>query len=65
LHINRRDGDSIRVWIKARDVMNNTAVDEILIHVDSSPAEITNIGLSYNGKKQLAVHNKIELYESL
>ena len=37
--IPREDGDSIRFWIRAWDVLNNSAADSMLLHVDSSPPE--------------------------
>ena len=45
----RSDGDSIRVWVKAHDVMGNTAVDSVLVHVDSSPPVIQDIWMNRNG----------------
>lgn len=40
LNIPRLDGDSIRIWVKAYDVLDNSATDSILVHVDSSPPVI-------------------------
>ena len=34
------DGDSVRFWVQARDLVGRTAADSLLIHVDSSPPVI-------------------------
>ena len=33
LDIPREDGDSVRVWVRATDVMGNTKTDSVLVHV--------------------------------
>ena len=59
----RSDGDSVRVWVKAYDVMGNTAVDSALVHVDSSPPVVEDIWINRNGTEQLAVHFSKELFD--
>ena len=45
----RADGDSVRVWVKAHDIMGNTVTDSLLVHVDSSPPIIEDVHLmKYN-----------------
>ena len=61
--ITRVDGDSVRVYVKAFDVMGNTAEDNVLVHIDSSPPLIHDVWLTRDGEKQLAVHNSIDLFE--
>ena len=41
--IPRADGDSVRVWVRATDVMGNTKTDSVLVHVDSSPPVIQDV----------------------
>ena len=50
------DGDSVRVWFQARDYVSHTAVDSVLFHVDSSPPELDNLWLEWNGVTGLALH---------
>ena len=45
LDIPREDGDSVRVWVRATDVMGNTKTDSVLVHVDSSPPVIHDVQL--------------------
>ncbi|XP_077997650.1 uncharacterized protein LOC144450798 isoform X2 [Glandiceps talaboti] len=61
--IPRNDGDSIRVWVKATDVMGNTNMEEVLVHVDSTPPEIHGISLMRHGLTSLAVHHSIDLFD--
>ena len=61
--VNSSDGDSIRVWVKAYDVMQNTAVDSVLVHVDSSPPIVDGMWLNRYGNYQLAVHNHTDIFE--
>ncbi|KAK2162034.1 hypothetical protein NP493_1547g00041 [Ridgeia piscesae] len=46
LDIPRADGDSVRVWVRATDVMGNTKTDSVLVHVDSSPPVIQDVRVS-------------------
>ena len=45
MDIPREDGDSVRVWVRATDVMGNTKTDSVLVHVDSSPPVIQHVQL--------------------
>ncbi|XP_019642897.1 PREDICTED: uncharacterized protein LOC109484117 [Branchiostoma belcheri] len=47
LDIARQDGDTIRVWVRAFDVMGNAAEDSVTVHVDSSPPVLDNMTLSF------------------
>ncbi|KAK3088866.1 hypothetical protein FSP39_024768, partial [Pinctada imbricata] len=38
----RSDGDTIRIWIKAFDVMGSSNIDSVSVHFDSSPPAITD-----------------------
>ncbi|XP_078682372.1 uncharacterized protein LOC144916849 [Branchiostoma floridae x Branchiostoma belcheri] len=58
----REDGDTVRFWVRAFDVMNNFADDYVTIHVDSSPPVIEDIFLSRGGVDTLAVHHSQDLF---
>ena len=62
VEIPREDGDSVRVWVRATDVMGNTKIDSVLVHVDSSPPVIQDVWLSRRGHTQLAVHHSVDLF---
>ncbi|XP_078578622.1 uncharacterized protein LOC144863374 [Branchiostoma floridae x Branchiostoma japonicum] len=61
--IPRQDGDTVRFWVRAFDVMGNHADDYVTIHVDSSPPIIEDIFLSRGGVDTLAVHHSEDLFE--
>ena len=63
MDIPRSDGDSLRMYLKALDVVGHETVDSVLVHVDSSPPRITNIGLTKDGQTLLAVHNSKDLFD--
>ncbi|XP_078696223.1 uncharacterized protein LOC144924666 [Branchiostoma floridae x Branchiostoma belcheri] len=65
LDIAREDGDTVRVWIRAIDVMGNIAVENVTIHVDSSPPILEDISLSRHGVTNLAVHHSEDLFEMM
>ena len=57
------DGDSVRLWVWAKDIVNQTNEDEVLVHFDSSPPEITDFWLVHDGEVDVFVHNLLELHE--
>ena len=61
--INLIDGDSVRFWVRAKDIVNQTNEDEVLVHFDSSPPEITDFWLVHDGEVDVFVHNLLELHE--
>ena len=61
--ISREDGDSIRFWVEGFDVMGNSVIDDLLVHVDSSYPIIENVGLTRDGEVLLAVHSNIDLFD--
>eukprot|EP00058_Branchiostoma_floridae_P003028 XP_002588516.1 hypothetical protein BRAFLDRAFT_79471 [Branchiostoma floridae] len=63
LDIPRQDGDTIRVWIRAYDVMGNVAEDNVTVHVDSSPPTVEDVSLSHHEITGLAVHNSEDLFD--
>ena len=63
--IPRDDGDIIRIWVRAYDVMGNVAEDSMTAYVDSSPPVIENIWLLHNGQAQLAVHHSRDLFDMM
>ncbi|XP_070571273.1 uncharacterized protein [Ptychodera flava] len=44
--IPRIDGDSIRIWVRASDVMGNENRDDVLLHIDSSPPLLHDVFLT-------------------
>ena len=62
LDIPRVDADSIRIWIRAYDVMNNTKVDSVLVHVDSTPPIVQDVWFTRFGRTHLAVRHTTELF---
>ena len=51
-----QDGDSVRVWFQATDYVLQMAVDSVLFHVDSSPPELRDLWLEWNGVRGLTLH---------
>ena len=45
--------------------MNNTVVDEKLVHVDSTPPHFEDCGLTADGQQQLKVHSRTELHDMM
>ncbi|KAI0242789.1 hypothetical protein LSAT2_011095 [Lamellibrachia satsuma] len=64
MDVPRADGDSVRVWVRATDVMGNKKTDSVLVHVDSSPPVIQDVWLSRHGRTQLAVHHSVDLFNT-
>ncbi|XP_078585869.1 uncharacterized protein LOC144867679 [Branchiostoma floridae x Branchiostoma japonicum] len=62
LDIPRRDGDSIRLWVQAYDVIGNFVQEEVIVHVDSSPPVVENFWLNRHGVPSLAVHHSSDLF---
>ena len=58
----RSDGDSVRVWVRAFDIVGNTVDDSVLVHVDSSPPLTSGVSLARHGRQQLAVHHSRDLF---
>lgn len=57
------DGDSIRVWFQAWDYVDHSAVDSILFHVDSSPPQLEDLWLEWNGVQGLSLHGTESLLD--
>ena len=57
------DGDSVRVWFQASDYVGHVAVDSVLFHVDSSPPELDDLWLEWNGITDLALHGTESLLD--
>ncbi len=51
-----RDGDSVTIWFQAIDFRFQNSVDSVLVHVDSSPPVLSDIGLYWNGVGGLSLH---------
>ncbi|XP_066283040.1 uncharacterized protein [Branchiostoma lanceolatum] len=65
LTISRVDGDTVTVYTRATDILDNQQTDEVSIHIDSSPPIIEDFWLEKNGVEGMTVHNAIELYDCL
>ncbi|XP_019641415.1 PREDICTED: uncharacterized protein LOC109482956 [Branchiostoma belcheri] len=46
--ISREDGDTVRFWVRAIDVMGDVAEDDVTIHVDSTPPVLGNVTFAVN-----------------
>ncbi|WAR10301.1 hypothetical protein MAR_035377, partial [Mya arenaria] len=42
------DGSHVRVWLRATDIMNNTAVDYTEVHVDNTPPRFSDQSIEEN-----------------
>ena len=62
-NINLVDGDSARFWVWAKDIVNQTNENEVLVHFDSSPPEIIGFWLVHDEEVDVYVHNLLELHE--
>ncbi|XP_078573997.1 uncharacterized protein LOC144860568 isoform X2 [Branchiostoma floridae x Branchiostoma japonicum] len=62
LDIPRVDGDSVRLWLRAFDIVDNFVQEEVLLHVDSSPPVVQNFWLNRHGVPALAVHHSSDLF---
>lgn len=56
-----QDGDSYQIWIKNIDVFNNTYTDSVVVHIDKSPAEISDLWILRDSIESLFVHNTTDL----
>ncbi|KAI8507103.1 hypothetical protein Bbelb_155420, partial [Branchiostoma belcheri] len=61
--VSRDDGNTVKVWIKAFDIVGNEKTDGVTVHIDSSPPVITDLWLEKDGEPDLAVHHLQELWE--
>ncbi|KAI8485722.1 hypothetical protein Bbelb_365560, partial [Branchiostoma belcheri] len=61
--VSRDDGNTVKVWIKAIDIVGNEKTDVVTVHIDSSPPVITDLWLEKDGEPDLAVHHLQELWE--
>ncbi|XP_078661603.1 uncharacterized protein LOC144905733 [Branchiostoma floridae x Branchiostoma belcheri] len=59
----KQDGDTVKIWVKARDIMGNELTDSVTAHVDSSPPVIENMWLASGDETNIVVHNSVDLYE--
>jgi hypothetical protein len=51
------DGDQITVWVKAIDVLGNSAVDSTMVSVDFSGPNIAHVGFTRDGERLLKYLN--------
>ncbi|XP_021360606.1 uncharacterized protein LOC110455039 isoform X2 [Mizuhopecten yessoensis] len=55
------DGETYRVDIVAKDIMNHTYSESLTTRIDSSEPEIVNLWLEKDGYKRLYIHNSSDL----
>ena len=60
--IPRKDGDVVRVSVRATDVMGNAKVDTLVLNVDYSPPVVATVSLTSGEVDGLHVHNSVEFY---
>ncbi|XP_067660107.1 uncharacterized protein, partial [Haliotis asinina] len=61
LGLNLTDGETYEVWIEAQDIMMNTIVESVVVHIDRSVADIADTWLVRDGTSQIYVHNNTDL----
>ena len=61
LTIPRQDGDTINIFIRGHDAIDNYIHDYIQVHVDSTPPDLLDISLCKDGYCGLAVHNSKDI----
>ena len=52
-----RDGDSVRLWLLARDYNSEQINDSVVVHVDASSPDLRDLSLVRNGVSGLALHH--------
>ncbi|XP_048259450.1 uncharacterized protein LOC124148457 [Haliotis rufescens] len=61
LNLNLTDGETYEVWIEAQDIMLNTIVESVVVHIDRSVADIADTWLVRDGTSQIYVHSNTDL----
>ena len=59
------DGDSVTIWFEAEDYRSNQAQERVLVHVDSSPPDVYDLGLvlnSFGGQLLLASESFLDMH---
>ncbi|VDI79548.1 Hypothetical predicted protein, partial [Mytilus galloprovincialis] len=41
IDVKRSDGDTVRIWVRSKDIMGNIKVDSTVVHIDTTPPTIT------------------------
>lgn len=60
---NLSDGDSVTIWFEARDFNSKDADENVLVHIDSSPPVVSDLGLVINGVKRQVLHGTQNLLD--
>ena len=50
------DGDSVTIWFEAEDYKSNQAQERVLVHIDSSPPNVSDLGLVINSFEGQVLH---------
>ncbi|GAB1603526.1 uncharacterized protein LOC115216576 [Argonauta hians] len=56
-----KDGDSLKFWISARDILNKTLTKNITVFIDQSAPAIEEFSLTKDGNRRLYMHNSSDL----
>lgn len=57
------DGYSVTIWFEAIDFRFNRITDFLLVHIDSTPPEVSGLGLVYNSVSGLVLHGSPSLLD--
>ncbi|XP_071137082.1 uncharacterized protein [Mytilus edulis] len=41
IDVKRSNGDTVRIWVRSKDIMGNIKVDSTVVHIDTTPPTIT------------------------
>ncbi|CAG2241822.1 Mast/stem cell growth factor receptor kita,Tyrosine-protein kinase transforming protein kit,Mast/stem cell growth factor receptor Kit,Vascular endothelial growth factor receptor 2,Tyrosine-protein kinase receptor Tie-1,Vascular endothelial growth factor receptor kdr-like,Vascular endothelial growth factor receptor 3,Platelet-derived growth factor receptor alpha,Vascular endothelial growth factor receptor 1 [Mytilus edulis] len=48
IDVKRSNGDTVRIWVRSKDIMGNINVDSTVVHIDTTPPKITTVKLDAN-----------------
>ncbi|CAG2212268.1 unnamed protein product [Mytilus edulis] len=48
IDVKRSNGDTVRIWVRSKDIMGNIKVDSTVVHIDTSPPTISMVELDLN-----------------
>ena len=63
IHTRLEDGDSVRIWFQVIDFRFQNNYNSVLVHVDSSPPNLQELWLEWNGVTGLNLHGTESLLD--
>ncbi|XP_046581226.1 uncharacterized protein LOC124288741 [Haliotis rubra] len=57
------DGDTVRFWVRAYDIMLDMTEEHVTVHIDTSPPIMENLWLTRSGSLNISVHRVEELHD--